>query len=299
MNHPKVTVITLNWNRKEDTIECVKSLLALDYPNYEVVVVDNGSTDGSVETFKQHFPSITVIENKTNLGYGQGFNKGIEYALAKGAKYMLVINNDAIIDNKSLAELVRVAESDPKIGLVSGKTYYYNAPNRLQTVGKIANFTTGAVRNVGLDEIDNGQHDELKEYHFLDDVYWLARGELFKKIGLYDKNFFIYYEEVDLCARASKAGYKIIYTPHAKIWHKQFTSTGGRVNPFLTYHITRNRIIFMKRNATQSQFIRFALYYIFIRGPLEIAGHLRRGQSNLIVPFARGMIAGMMWTLTS
>ena len=196
MEYPKVTALTLNWNGKDDTIECVKSLLALDYPDYEVIIVDNGSTDGSAQAFKQHFPTVTVIENERNLGCGQGLNVGIELALNQDSKYVLIINNDAIIDSKALQELVKVGESDPKIGLVSGKVYHYNQPNKLQTVGKVANFLTGAVRNVGQDEIDSGQYDEIREYQFLDAVYWLSRAELFQKVGMFDKNFFIYYEEV-------------------------------------------------------------------------------------------------------
>jgi GT2 family glycosyltransferase len=179
-NLPKVTIITLNWNRKEDTIECINSLLELEYPDYEIVVVDNGSIDGSAKAFRETFPDITVIENKENLGYALGFNTGIKYALEQNVKYVLILNNDTVIENSALKELVKVAESDNQIGFVSGKVYDYNEPNKLQVVGKIIDFYTGYVRNVG-GEIDNGQYDKIKEYKFLDDVFWLVRTEVFRK----------------------------------------------------------------------------------------------------------------------
>lgn len=125
MSYPKAIVVTLNWNRKEDTIECLKSLLELDYANYEIVVVDNGSMDGSAQAIRQSFPNITVIENKENLGYSLGMNTGIKYALEQGVKYVLIMNNDTVIDKGALTELVKVAESDPTIGFVTGKAYFY------------------------------------------------------------------------------------------------------------------------------------------------------------------------------
>lgn len=297
MKYPKVIVMTLNWNRKEDTIECIKSLFELDYPNYEIVVVDNGSTDGSAQAFKQNSPNISVIENKTNLGYGGGFNVGIKYALNQRIKYVLIINNDAIADKNMLTELVKVAENDTNIGIVTGKVYSYYDPNRLQTCGKIVNFFSGDSNNVGEGEIDIGQCEEIKEYEFLDDVFWLVKTEVFKKAGMYDRNFFIYYEEVDLCAKVSKAGFKLMYTPYAKIWHKgQATSTGGGVNPIYTYYMARNRIVFMRRNSSLIQFMIFLSYYIFETSKI-LASFIIRKKFNCIIPQIKGVISGLSWAL--
>ena len=294
MKYPKVIVITLNWNKKDVTIDCLKSLFELDYPNYEIVVVDNGSTDGSAHAFKENSPIITIIENKTNLGYGGGFNVGIKYALSQGVKYVLIINNDTIADKGMLAELVKVAESDSNIGIVSGKVYLYYEPNRLYTCGKTANFFTGDTHDVGWGKIDLGQYDKIKEYEFLDDCFWLVKTEVFKKAGMYDQAFFIYYEESDLCTRVSKAGFKLMYTPYAKIWHKVQVSTGGGINPIFTYHMARSRIVFMRRNSSSIQFIIF-LFYCTFETSIKLAVSIKNKRFNCILPQIKGVISGLSW----
>ena len=294
---PKVIIITLNWNRKEDTIECIKTLLELDYSNYEIVVVDNGSTDGSAESLKKIFPEITIIKNKKNLGYALGMNKGIEYALEQNVKYVLILNNDTIIDKNALKELVKVAESDPQIGFVSGKVYFYYEPNKLQVVGKIIDFYRGAVNNVGRGEIDRGQYDEIREYKFLDDILLLAKTEVFEKVGMYDPNFFLQFEETDLCARANRAGFKLVYTPYAKIWHKEGASSGGGITPTTIYYQSRNKIVFMRRNALPAQFMRFILHLTLIQVPLTLEAYIKQKRFNYIVPYVKGIISGILWLL--
>ena len=293
---PKIIIITLNWNRKEDTIECVNSLLELDYPSYEIVIVDNGSTDGSAEVFRETFPEITIIENNKNLGYAFGMNKGIEYALEQNVKYVLILNNDTIIDKNALKELVKVAESDPQIGFVSGKVYYHSEPNKLQVVGKIFNPNIGVIQNVGGGEIDHGQYDEIREYKFLDDVFWLVRTEVFRKVGMYDTHFFLQFEETDLCARANKF-FKLVYTPHAKIWHKISQSAGGIGNPITTYYFARNRVVFMRKNVPSRKFLIFMFYFLTIQTPKTLAAYIIHKRFNRIVAHIKGVLSGVRWVM--
>ena len=124
--YSKVTIILLNWNGKEDTIECLESLKHITYPNYEILLVDNGSTDGSVECFRERYPGMEIIENGENLGFAEGNNVGIRRAMDEGADYVLLLNNDTVVDPEFLGELVKVGESDPKIGIVGPKICYYN-----------------------------------------------------------------------------------------------------------------------------------------------------------------------------
>ena len=293
---PKVIIITLNWNRKDDTIECINSLLELDYPYYEIVVVDNGSTDGSVESFKKTFPDITLIENNKNLGYALGFNTGIKYALEQNVKYVLILNNDIIIDKNALKSLVIVAKSDPKIGFVSGKVYDYYVPNKLQYIGRIINRNVGYMRLIGSGETDHGQYDKIKEYKFLDDVFWLVRTEVFRKVGMYDPNFFLNFEETDLCARANKY-FKLVYTPHAMIWHKGSQSSGGIGNPTTTYYLARNWIVFMRRNVSSRQFLIFMLFLLMICIPITLASRIIHKRFNSILPHIKGVLSGMRWVV--
>ena len=179
----KVFAMTLNWNGKHDTEECLKSLLEMSYPNFEVVVIDNGSEDGSVDHFKEKFGTrVHIVVNERNLGYSEGFNTGIYYAMKMGARYFLIINNDTRIDKNALTELVKAAESDLLIGFVSGKVYFYDEPNVLQTVGRLTHPITLLGPHVGANEVDVGQYDEIRNYDFIDDVFLLIRREVVEKI---------------------------------------------------------------------------------------------------------------------
>src|SRR3989339_346256 len=125
MNKPLVYILILNWNGKEDTLECLSSLKKIDYPNYKTIVIDNGSTDDSVKIINKKYPKIKIIENKKNLGYAEGNNVGIRYALKNKADYVLILNNDTIVDKKFLTELVKVGESNEKVGIVGPNVYCY------------------------------------------------------------------------------------------------------------------------------------------------------------------------------
>ena len=132
---PKIFIIVLNWNRAQDTVACISSLTKLNYSRYNVVVVDNASQDGSAPIIKRSFPSLVVIENASNLGYAEGNKVGICYALAHGAEYVLVLNNDTVVDSDMLTELVRIAESDRMIGIVGPKIYDFQQPTKIWFAG--------------------------------------------------------------------------------------------------------------------------------------------------------------------
>jgi GT2 family glycosyltransferase len=295
---PKVFAITLNWNGKDDTIECVASLQGLNYPNYEIVVVDNGSTDGSVPVLRAQYPDITIIENGKNLGYAEGFNAGMRYALQQGADYFLIVNNDTVIDPDALGELVGVAEEDPRVGFVSGKVYFYDEPNRLQTAGRLSHpvFIAGAL--LGYEELDQGQYDEVRECDFIDDVFLLVRRAVFEQVGGYDPTFFLMYEETDWCARVRRSRFKIMYTPDAKIWHKgnQGDTTGRSATH--QFYLARNQVPFVRRNASPQHFHRFLRALLFSHAPRQIWRFLKRGHFRLLIAYLRGIVSGMSWLWT-
>ena len=293
---PKVFAITLNWNGKDDTIECLASLKTLNYPNYGIVVVDNGSTDGSVSALRAQYPDITIIENGRNLGYAEGFNVGLRYAYENGADYFLIMNNDTVIDPHALTELVKVAETRPDIGFVSGKVYWYNEPNRLQTAGKLSSPDTLVGGHVASGEVDVGQVDEIREYDFVDDVFLLVRRAVYEEVGGYDPNFFLYYEETDWCARVRKAGFKIVYTPHAKIWHKGLIGEGNFTHsPMRYYYLWRNKIVFMRRNASPTQFRRFLVWSLWQEPLVKAARSARHGEFQHAFAFLRAIGSGLLW----
>ena len=164
---PTVSIIVLNWNGKHDTVECLESLSHISYPNYEVIVVDNGSTDGSVEQFKARYPEITVIENQDNLGFAEGNNVGIRAALQEDTEYVLLLNNDTIVDPRFLDELINVAEREPRVGFAGPKIYYYDGNGRgrkdvINSVGAKLDMWTGRAWPVGDREIDGGLYDQVR-----------------------------------------------------------------------------------------------------------------------------------------
>jgi len=293
---PRVAVITLNWNGRNDTIEWASSLGKLNYSNYSLVVVDNGSSDGSVAALREQYPELTVIENGRNLGYAEGFNVGLKYAYEQGADYILIMNNDTVAAPDCLTALVEMAETDPCIGFVSGKVYYYQEPNRLQTAGKLNHPILLVKELVGRNEIDTGQYDEVKEYDYLDDIYLLVRRRAYEETGGYDPSFFLYYEETDWCARVRRAGYKLVYTPEAKVWHKHGMSTGGEKSPTFVYYNARNQIVFMRRNTSSGHFARY-LGYLATSSPRRMLRWVKHRRFSLLSAYVRGVGSGILWLI--
>ena len=220
--YPKVSIIILNWNGLEDTVECLESLKDIDYPNYEIIVVDNGSTDGSCDFLKANFPYVRLIENNENLGFAEGNNCGIRQA---SGKYVLLLNNDVVVDRYFLKELVNVAESDPAIGAVGAVAYYYDDPQRIWQAAGMISWNRGRIRIVGRNEVDEGQFNEVTEVDYVPGCSMLVRRELFERVGYLDPKYFVYYDETDWCIRAQRAGYRVLYAPRAKVWHKVSASS--------------------------------------------------------------------------
>lgn len=297
MNDPRVEIVTLNWNGKDNTLECLKSVKNLNYSNFHITVVDNASEDGSPEAIKELYPDVNVIVNRANLGYAEGFNTGLRYALKNGVDYILIMNNDAVIDQNALKSLVKTAQSDPMIGFVSGKVFHYNKPEVLQSVGIKWDARKMEGWLIGNGEVDIGQFDRVEKREFVDDVFLLVRREVVEKVGGYDHNFFLYFEEADWNARVKKAGFKIMYTPMAKIWHKGMSSTGGRPNPKYFYFFTRNRFLFIRRNYKASSFYTFLLKQFCWFIPLTSLRFLKHKEIKNLWGYLRGWLSGIQWWL--
>lgn len=263
----KVTIIILNWNGKEDTIECLESLKQITYPNYEILLVDNGSTDGSVKYFKEHYKEIEIIENKENLGFAEGNNIAIKKAIERRTDYLLLLNNDTTVDPEFLTKLVNVAESNPKAGILGPKIYYYDS-KRIQSCGGHIDFFRGIVSGQSRYRKYSYNHDIVINTDFLTGCAILVKTEVFKNVGLLDISYFAYYEDTDLCVRTKSAGYDLLCVQTSIIWHKG--SQSSKVNRSGLYYGTRNMILFEKKYATNIQFIIFVIYFTFVRLPFLV-----------------------------
>lgn len=268
----KVFVIILNWNRKKDTLETLKSVSQSVIKGFdlEIVVVDNASTDGSVAALrklKTSSPKFKIIENSENLGFSEGNNVGMRYALKNGADYVVLLNDDTIVDKEMLIYLAEAANKYEKAGAISPKIYfakgfeYHKKRYKKSELGNVIWYAGGDIdwdnvygSNHGVDEVDRGQHNKVKDTDFATGACVLYKREVLEEVGLLDKNYFAYIEDGDLSQRIKKAGYRVVYYPKAKLWHKvsQSSGIGSELND---YFITRNRLLFgMKYASLRTKF---------------------------------------------
>jgi GT2 family glycosyltransferase len=290
MSYPKIFLIILNWNGKEVLKECLESIEKIDYPNYEVIVVDNGSMDGSQKMMKENFPYVHLIENEKNEGVAEGQNIGIRYALEKGTDYVFITNNDVTLDKNILKELLKGAESDDEVGIVGPIVYWADDPNRIQSGGGMINWKKGKGYHLKADEIDKGQHS-VKDVDYVGSVF--VSSDTLRKIGFYNSKYFAYWEDAELCTRVKKAGYKVVCVSDAKIWHKGSYTT-GKISGFYEYHMARNRFWFMKQHATRRQYLSFLLYFFGFEFWFTSGIHIIYHKNiNVFIAFFRGVIDGL------
>lgn len=250
----QVCVIVLTWNQHELTLDCLDSLSALDYPadRIQVIVVDNGSTDGTVGAIYERYASVIVLENGENLGFAEGNNVGIRQALKGNADYIMLLNNDTAVDPSMLNELLAVIEADPGVGIVGPKMLYFDEPDRIWCAGNKFDWHSGESVRLQAEEPDLGAEtpatEELpREADFITACAICLRRQVIEEIGLLDPRFFIYYEETDWCMRARAAGWKILYVPRARMWHK-VSAAMGTTSPATAYYMSRNVLLFMAKN---------------------------------------------------
>lgn len=245
---PRVAIIVLTYNGLADTLACLASLEHLDYPRerYRVVVVDNASRDGTPAAVRAAFPEtfVFVVENGANLGFAAGNNVGLRHALADGYDYALLLNNDTEVAPDMLRALVEAAEADPRAAAVGPLIYYHAAPARVWSAGGRIDWRRGICRMEGEIE-DRGQFTATRAVDFVTGCAMLLRRAALERVGLLDERFFMYYEESEWCVRASRAGFRILFAPQAKLWHK--IPLDARFDKeYLAYYMTRNRLLFLR-----------------------------------------------------
>ena len=303
MNQPKVCIITLNWNGLEDTTECLESLKKITYTNYEVIVVDNGSEGNDAQVLEERFGDyIHLIKNDRNYGAAGGYNIGMRYVLNNSnADYLLLLDNDTVVDPEFLTEMVKVAGANPAIGMAGAKIYYYDEPDRLQYLGGKIDLWGGVVspwgiireRILGRKEIDRGQHDSIKEVEQI--TFWCAliRRKSLESMGLFfDERYFWAWGNIDYFIRARKAGCKTVYIPKAKVWHKY--RAASRIDGSLQYHSPRTLFLLMKQHASRWQYRCFLIYFLGVHFWLATAYYLIwLRQPRLLLSLYKGVRDGL------
>ena len=236
----RVGIVVLNWNGWQDTLACVASLQTLTYGNFEILVVDNGSTDGSVVHLKEAFPSVALLQTGANLGFGGGCNVGIRHVLALGVEYVWLVNSDATVDPGALAALVCMAEQNPALGSVGSVVYEADEPGQVQLWG-------GGRVNLWLGRSNHCVVPGL--ISFISGASVLLRRTALEQVGLFDDaSFFMYWEDTDLGYRLRQSGWQLTVADDSRIWHKQSASLGFG-NPLLDAYATRSCVRFLRRHA--------------------------------------------------
>ncbi|NGX39529.1 MAG: N-acetylglucosaminyl-diphospho-decaprenol L-rhamnosyltransferase [Chlamydiae bacterium] len=247
MQNAKIGVIVLNWNGKEDTSACIVSLQKSSFP-MEIVIVDNGSTDDSVEHFRSVFPSCTLIETHANLGFAGGNNVGIAHCLEKGHDFVLLLNNDTVVAPDFIEAFVEGFKAHPQAGILGSKIYLMEEPKRFDHFGGFWRRGRVDFEYVGYRMIDDGKSWEVpKEIDYVCGASMMVRREVFEKIGQLDERFFLYCEETDFCFRARRNGFAVMTCPKAKVWHKVSASFQGNKSK-AAYFQWRNRLLWIERN---------------------------------------------------
>jgi len=249
MPEPFVYILLLNWNSWKDSIEGIESCRNLSYPHFRILLVDNGSTDGSEAILRERFPEMEVIQTGANLGFAGGNNVGIRYALEQGADYVWLLNNDTVVKPDSLSALVQIAQADKTVGMVGSKIVYHGEPDLLWYAGAVVDSKKPyRPFHLGLNQRDRGQYDAACDTGYITGCSLLARREMIDAVGLLDDDLFLYFEDADWSARAKAAGWRLVYCPESLVYHKVSLSIGGAASPTLLYYTSRNRLYFVKRN---------------------------------------------------
>ncbi|MCB0509678.1 MAG: glycosyltransferase family 2 protein [Bacteroidetes bacterium] len=272
MNHkpektqPLVYAVVTNWNGLEDTTECLASTLASDYPNLKIILVDNGSTDDSASTLAQNFPEVDQVQTGKNGAITAAYNMGMQYGLDRKADYILMLNNDTVLAPDMISKMVQVAEADETIGQVTPKIYYYDQPQTIWFAGgKRSWFDFGAYdTHEGL--LDSPQNNVAKEVDFAWACGMLMRRSLLEKMGLFDTQFYLYYDDVDTSIRTQQAGYRIWYEPGAKMWHKVSHSTGSAKFAYI-WARSKMRLYLKHAHGIHKAIL---IFYAFIHGIFRI-----------------------------
>jgi GT2 family glycosyltransferase len=284
VSHPLVYVIILNWNRKDDTIECIDSLTGMSYPNFRTVVVDNGSSDGSVEALKARFSALQMLVNSENLGYAAGNNVGIRFALQQGADYVLILNNDTVVDQHLLTRLIEVGEANPQAGMFAPKIYSYWDRNKIASAGSRKRwFPPGRVSIIGLGKKDSIAYDREQEIEYASGCAMLVRREVLETVGMFAPAYFVYWEDYDFCKRVRERGYKILYVPTAKMWHKVSAST-QKDSCTKWYNIGRSTVHFYRKNVGV-WYLALPIYVLWV-----IIREILFGNWGALKPYAAGIL---------
>lgn len=294
-SQPRVAILILNWNGRRDTLETLESVQRLQYTNFDVVLVDNGSTDGSREAITAAFPTVRLIAQPTNLGVAGGRNLGIETILQRpGIDYILFLDNDVAVEPSLLDKLVAAATRDAALGIVGPIVYYHSDPQRIWSAGSRFIFRE-VISRLRLQDYRVTQElaDGLEYVDALPGCCMLIKRRVFETIGCFNPHYFMVCDDSEYCYRAAKAGFKRGIVMRARLWHKVSASTGGGYTPGRAYFKGRSTILFLKAHGRLWHWAS-AITCAALSLPLAYLREWRRGNQQAVVMKFRGYVDGLL-----
>lgn len=288
------SIVTVNFNQPQVTIDFLKSVkVSTCAETVEVILVDNGCREDHEEAYKRAYPELVYIRSAVNLGFAGGNNLGIK--VAKG-DYLLLLNNDTEITKNLIETMIAEFDNHPEIGILSPLILYFDQPETIQYAGFTAmNYLTCRNKGIGNMETDSGQYDkDSRETGFCHGAAMMCRKSDLETVGLMAEHFFLYYEELDWCEKFKKAGKKIWFTGKAKVYHKESISV-GKESSIKTYFMTRNRMLFIRRNTGLLNTLLFSTYYLLFACSKQIVVYLLKGRKDLI-PW---VFKGVLWNFNN
>ena len=288
-----LSIITINYNGLKDTCELIDTL-PLENDKLEVIVVDNASLQDEASIIEQRYPRVTVVRSSKNLGFAGGNNLGIQ---ASHGRYLFFINNDTIIETKNeeqrnnfLQPLIERLESSDKIGMVCPKILFSWGNHLIQYAGYTP-LSSITMRNhsIGFGEEDHGQYDTPHQTPYAHGAAMLVKREVINRVGMMPECFFLYYEELDWSMMIRRAGYEIWFDPSFTVYHKESQST-GQDSPLRTYYLTRNRLLFVRRNIHQPERLLSYIYLIGVVAVKDCLKSLFRRRLDLVKAIMCGII---------
>jgi len=292
---PRVAILIMNWNDLRNTAETLTSVRSLQYPRFEVWVVDNGSADGSGKAIADQFPEVRVIHSPKNLGIPGGRNFGLEAILSQdAADYVLFLDNDVEVEPRLLDKLVEAAEAKTALGIVGPMIYYYSDPERIWSAGSFIVFREVSAKSPSKNRVAKAARAEgIERVDCITGCCVLAKRRVFDTIGRLNPQYFFVGSTMDFCYRAAKQGFSTAVVTHARLWHKVSASTGGGYNPFRAYFTGRSTILFLKEHGRPWNWI---TTFAFSAMGLSVAylRERRRGNQRAVAMKLRGYLDGLL-----
>jgi GT2 family glycosyltransferase len=284
--------VVANWNGGEEALECVGSILDQGLREEEIVFVDNGSRDGSVEAVLARWPRLGRVLNRENLGFCEASNQGTAAALAAGAECVLFVNNDVELPPGSLQAMLAVLAQEPRVGVLGPRVLYKGRRNLIWSAGGMLTWRQNLSTLIGHARRDGPEWQVRREVDYVPGCTMLVRREVFEQVGLFDASFFAYMEDIDFCVRAREAGWRVLVAGEIAAYHTTSASTGGGYSPRRKYMMGVNSVWMLKRHGGPTEWLRFWAFDV-LSLPFLWLWSIPRGEARAVLGKALGILHGL------